>query len=103
MTHLLTAEEVLTLAEAAHKPHAPASISVPPGDQPAMVITAAEIADFRHTVRYAAPESLVSCQGCQAQFDFFKATGFTLSDGTRLYTDDRHPGISDEEWSMWVD
>lgn len=99
MANLLTAEEVLTLAEAAHKPYAPACIGVPDVGE----ITAKEIADFRHAVRTAAPETLVSCRGCQAQFDFFKATEFTLSDGTRLYTDERHPGIPADEWSVWVD
>ena len=99
MANLLTAEEVLTLAEAAHKPHAPASIGI----VGVGVVTSKDIADFRHAVRTATPETLVSCQGCQAQFDFFKATEFTLSDGTRLYTDDRHPGIPEDEWSMWVD
>lgn len=98
MASLLTAEEVLSLAEAAHKPHAPAEVC-----SGGLRLTANEIADFRHMVRHGAPGTLVSCQGCQAQFDFFKATEFTLSDGTRLYTDDRHPGIPDDEWSVWVD
>lgn len=76
---LLTTEQVLTLAEKAAKPHAPARIgSLPSSD----------IADFRHAVRTAQAGSLVSAPGPCAQFDFYLATEHTLND-ERLWEDQR--------------
>jgi hypothetical protein len=100
MATLLTAEEVLTLAEGEL-----ARSSTPYMRQHAATIGAisvADLADFRHAVRHACLDALVSVSGCQGQFDFYPCVG-QLQDGTRIFKDESHPGIDADEWSAIVD
>lgn len=96
----LTAEEVLTRAEAALE-----NASTPyMREQAARIggIRITDLADFRHAVRTAEVGALVSVSGCQAQFDFYPCVG-QLQDGTRLFSDESHPGIDAEEWALIAD
>jgi hypothetical protein len=99
MTFLI-AEQVLTIAE-----QRLSKASTPYMRKQAACIGAIDItdlADFRHAVRTAAVGAVVHVSGCMAQFDHYTCAG-ELSDGTRLFTADVHPGIDADEWSAIVD
>jgi hypothetical protein len=100
MTTILTAEEVLTIAEKKADDASTAYMR-----RQAAVIGAiyiSDLADFRHAVRYAAEGAVLHIAGCMAQTDHYPCVG-QLSDGTRLYEAHIHPGIDADEWSLIVD
>ncbi len=100
MSTFLTAEEVLTIAEAkadsastAYQRKTAASIGG---------LYISDLADFRHAVRYAATGAVLHVAGCMAQTDHYTCVG-ELSDGTRLYQCQAGAAISADEWSQIVD
>lgn len=100
MTTLLTAEEVLSIAEAKAD-----QASTPYMRKNAAVVGATyitDLADFRHAVRNASVGTSVHIAGCMAQTDHYPCVG-QLSDGTRLFEAQIHPGVDLDEWSTWVD
>lgn len=100
METLLTAEEVLNIAEEVAD-----RASTPYMRKHSAVIGAIyidEIADFRHAVRSATDGAVLHIQGCMAQFDHYPCIG-RLSDGTPVFKAEVHPGIDPDEWSSIVD
>jgi hypothetical protein len=100
MTTLLTAEEVLTIAEQKAD-----QASTEYMRKQAAVIGAtyiSDLADFRHAVRYAATGAVLHIAGCMAQTDHYPCVA-QLTDGTRLYEAHVHPGIDADEWDSIVD
>jgi hypothetical protein len=100
MTTFFTAEEVLTIAEQ----KAERASTAYQRQQAAVIggIYISDLADFRHAVRCAAVGSVLHVAGCQAQTDHYPCVG-ELSDGTRLYEAQVHPGIDADEWARIVD
>jgi hypothetical protein len=94
MTTLLTAEEVLTIAEQ----KADQASSAYMRKQSAVIgaIYISDLADFRHAVRYAATGAVLHIAGCMAQTDHYPCVA-QLTDGTRLYEAHVHPGIDADE------
>lgn len=86
METLLTAEEVLTVAEGAR---GPARIGG---------LDSREVADFRHAVRYAVDGAVVHVPAAMAQTDHYVAVA-QLADGTRLYRAVLSAAPSTYEWS----
>jgi hypothetical protein len=100
VTSILTAEEVLVIAESKAD-----QASTAYGRQQAAVIGAVyitDLADFRHAVRHAATGAVVHVAGCMAQFDHYTCIG-ELTDGVRLYSPAVQPGIEAAEWAAIVD
>jgi hypothetical protein len=100
MTAILTAEEVLAIAESKAN-----QASTAYGRQQAAVIGAVyitDLADFRHAVRYAVTGAVVHVAGCMAQTDHYTCIG-ELTDGVRLYSPAVHPGIEAAEWAAIAD
>ena len=100
MTTLLTAEEVLTIAEQKAD-----QASTEYMRKQAAVIGAtyiSDLADFRHAVRHAATGAVLHIAGCMAQTDHYPCVA-QLTDGTRLYEAHVHPGIDADEWASIVD
>ena len=100
MTTLLTAEEVLTIAE--QKADRASTAYMRKHAAVIGAINISDLADFRHEVRYAATGAVLHVAGCMAQTDHYVCAG-ELSDGTRLYEAHVHPGVDAEEWALIVD
>ena len=93
MVVLLTAEQVLTDAEARSCRVNPARIGS---------VDSNDLADFRHAVRYAAVGAVIHVPAPQAQTDHYPCVG-QLSDGTRVFAVETHPGVDAGEWSSIAD
>lgn len=100
MTTILTAEEVLTIAE--RKADNASSEYTRKNAAVIGSLCISDLASFRHAVRYAAVGAVLHVAGCMAQTDHYTCIG-ELTDGVRLYSAAVHPGIDADEWAAIVD